>query len=231
MHGLNAPMGAGRKTSRARVYDLGKHACVYCCVCTEESSASVPLLTAPLTISMQISKGAVQLLSLHPQRVALCRCSAQQGGTQAGPLFLLRRRVVQVHAATAQLCESAAKEGLRERLELSFQLADPVASLPLRELPGSALLSVELEPPRQTGGPKRDRSEDFYANVGSAIRTLRDETPLLFQRDLSCVQPVLACEAVQACLESIFAVGGASCVYFFKRARTCCEALCDDRSA
>ena len=36
-----------------------------------------------------------------------------------------------------------------------------------------------------SGGNNR-RHPDFYANVGTAIRTLREEIPLLFQRDLTC---------------------------------------------
>ena len=32
----------------------------------------------------------------------------------------------------------------------------------------------------------KQKQEDYYANVGDAIRTLRDETPYLFQQDLSC---------------------------------------------
>jgi len=32
----------------------------------------------------------------------------------------------------------------------------------------------------------KQQREDYYANVGDAIRTLRDETPYLFQQDLSC---------------------------------------------
>ena len=46
--------------------------------------------------------------------------------------------------------------------------------------------SSELKDPDSTS--KRD---DYYANVGSAIRTLRDETPFLFQQDLSCKHAVL----------------------------------------
>ena len=32
----------------------------------------------------------------------------------------------------------------------------------------------------------KQRRDDFYANVGDAIRTLREETPLLFQQELTC---------------------------------------------
>jgi hypothetical protein len=33
---------------------------------------------------------------------------------------------------------------------------------------------------------QRERSPDYYANVGDAIRTLREDIPLLFERDLNC---------------------------------------------
>lgn len=102
-------------------------------------------------------------------------CSAQ-----AGPVS--RRRVQPKHAVPQQH-ERAGEDGLRARLESAFHLAEP--SLLLWD-PRLATLGVQLEPPRQTGGPQNDRSPDFYANVGSAIRTLRDETPALFQRDLTC---------------------------------------------
>lgn len=32
----------------------------------------------------------------------------------------------------------------------------------------------------------QERQPDFYANVGDAIRTLREDIPLLFQKDLNC---------------------------------------------
>jgi hypothetical protein len=33
---------------------------------------------------------------------------------------------------------------------------------------------------------QRERSPDYYANVGDAIRTLREDIPLLFERELNC---------------------------------------------
>lgn len=51
-------------------------------------------------------------------------------------------------------------------------------------------LSVQLStpPPRssQTPGGGNGKNDDFYANVGNAIRTLREEIPLLFQQDFTC---------------------------------------------
>ena len=46
---------------------------------------------------------------------------------------------------------------------------------------------LHTEPGPNGGGRKRpDKDPDFYANVGSAVRTLREDIPLLFQKDLNC---------------------------------------------
>ena len=55
----------------------------------------------------------------------------------------------------------------------------PLAGPPL--LPEYLAVSLEEKPPAY-----KERSPDFYANVGDAIRTLRDDIPLLFERDLNC---------------------------------------------
>ena len=47
-----------------------------------------------------------------------------------------------------------------------------------------SLLSVQTnEPPTSSG---REKHPDFYANVGNAIRTLREDIPLLFMKDMDC---------------------------------------------
>ena len=43
------------------------------------------------------------------------------------------------------------------------------------------------EPPKQ----REERSDDYYANVGDAIRTLREDVPDLFKSDLNCAIPRL----------------------------------------
>lgn len=59
----------------------------------------------------------------------------------------------------------------------------------------TSTLPVQLcEPPpdaTKLKDPDSKRKKDnFYANVGEAIRTLREETPFLFQQDLTCrLQP------------------------------------------
>jgi hypothetical protein len=49
-----------------------------------------------------------------------------------------------------------------------------------------SVLQVQLgnEPPKQK--QNKERHDDFYANVGDAIRTLRDDIPDLFGEDLNC---------------------------------------------
>ena len=51
-------------------------------------------------------------------------------------------------------------------------------------------LAVQLKsaPPKnpKSDGPGGQKNGDFYANVGNAIRTLRQEIPLLFQEEFTC---------------------------------------------
>ena len=54
--------------------------------------------------------------------------------------------------------------------QLGVQLNDP---LPRQQQPGGG-----------PGGEERDK--DFFANVGDAIRTLREDYPLLFAKELNC---------------------------------------------
>ena len=43
------------------------------------------------------------------------------------------------------------------------------------------------EPPKKKN--KHEKHDDYYANVGDAIRTLRDDYPRLFECDLNCALP------------------------------------------
>jgi hypothetical protein len=68
----------------------------------------------------------------------------------------------------------------------------------LRPVGGLLHLAVQLEesPQKlQQDQEERRKRQDYYANVGDAIRTLREETPLLFWRDLTCEQGVLCTRA------------------------------------
>lgn len=37
-------------------------------------------------------------------------------------------------------------------------------------------------------GPENDKDDDYYANMGDALRTLRDDIPHLFKKDLNCTK-------------------------------------------
>jgi hypothetical protein len=58
---------------------------------------------------------------------------------------------------------------------------------------GLFLVSVDDKPKTTppTKGPG-EKSSDYYANVGDAIRTLREDIPLLFRQDLNCEWPTPA---------------------------------------
>ncbi len=62
----------------------------------------------------------------------------------------------------------------------------------LRPVGGLLQLAVKLEESpsslKQQEEERRKR-QDYYANVGDAIRTLREEIPLLFWHDLTCASP------------------------------------------
>ena len=88
---------------------------------------------------------------------------------------------------------------IRKQLEQLYQLEHPqhtpsvlqeVATRSL-SVEQTAFLPVQLREPPSEASKLQDpdskhQREDYYANVGDAIRTLREETPFLFQRDLSC---------------------------------------------
>ena len=68
-------------------------------------------------------------------------------------------------------------------------------SVPLRLRTGETLYKLlsfssqlSTAPPKSpaNAGPGGSKDDDFYANVGNAIRTLRAEIPRLFQQDFTC---------------------------------------------
>ncbi len=127
-------------------------------------------------------------LGLPGQRPVSCG-ARHAAGPQAPPRAAPHARELHCALPAPQRLDAPSEQGLRQRLESAFQLVRDDKWEPA----GPAVLTVQLEPPRQTGGPRSERSPDFYANVGSAIRTLRDETPSLFQQDLTCAAPCRAC--------------------------------------
>lgn len=76
------------------------------------------------------------------------------------------------------------------------QSADFLTLLQDPSLPQTRLEATLYEPRPKSQKPDRDpKGEDFYANVGYAIRTLREELPTLFQEDLTCELPFHLSEA------------------------------------
>jgi hypothetical protein len=55
---------------------------------------------------------------------------------------------------------------------------------------GAAVLAAgsgqQQQQQQQTPPEQRERTPDYYANVGDAIRTLREDIPQLFSRELNC---------------------------------------------
>lgn len=113
----------------------------------------------------------------------------------------VQRRRFKVQAQPAAVKVQPSKQAMqKERLRLQEEfvgiaepalVADPAVRFKdLEQFYQVLNLSVQLStpPPRssQTSGGGNGKNEDFYANVGNAIRTLREEIPLLFQRDFTC---------------------------------------------
>lgn len=46
-------------------------------------------------------------------------------------------------------------------------------------------------------GPENDKDDDYYANMGDALRTLRDDIPHIFKKDLNCTK--LGCYGKTGC--------------------------------
>ena len=76
---------------------------------------------------------------------------------------------------------------------LLLEAHNPPAADPerLRRLEG-ALFAVQVGPPAPPG-QKGQKHSDYYANVGDAIRTLRDDIPQLFAKDLDCELLLFLC--------------------------------------
>jgi len=66
--------------------------------------------------------------------------------------------------------------------------------LPLAMMPGDASQAAPMvlaaqqqqQQQQQTPPDQREKTPDYYANVGDAIRTLREDIPLLFEKELNC---------------------------------------------
>ena len=136
-----------------------------------------------------------------------CPSSRQQqrlrrASTSARPCFAssVKRPATSIDRPEGLPYHSSAE--VRKHLEQLYQLDLPArplwySSSLVQEIAKYGLLGktntlpVQLcEPPPDASklkDPESKRKKDnFYANVGDAIRTLREETPSLFQRDLTC---------------------------------------------
>ena len=108
----------------------------------------------------------------------------------------LARRSSTLAAQSTAVKVERPQDANRARLQ---QIFDAGAQLPLLSASPSQdwetlykLLSFSSQlstaPPKSpaNAGPGGSKDDDFYANVGNAIRTLRAEIPRLFQQDFTC---------------------------------------------
>lgn len=113
-------------------------------------------------------RGAVHLAEREPetQQEPVSVCLPLLGGPPSGVAGLGLRR------AHLQPLRHAGGGGGGGR--------QPTSLLQFRE---QLVLSLQVDEPPQRNQQKH---EDYYANVGDAIRTLREDIPLLFVKDLNC---------------------------------------------
>lgn len=63
------------------------------------------------------------------------------------------------------------------------------------------LLGVTVDDrPQRTRNQDREKDPDYFANVGDAIRSLREDIPMLFQRELNCECATVTLPGACACL-------------------------------
>lgn len=68
--------------------------------------------------------------------------------------------------------------GLRNKSDGSNAVEDGMLS--------QTLFEVQIVDPKPTCTSDEQKDREFYANVGKAVETLKEETPYLFQKDLTC---------------------------------------------
>lgn len=108
----------------------------------------------------------------------------------------LARRSSALAAQSTAVKVERPQEANRARLQ---QIFDAGAQLPLLSASPSQdwetlyravnfASQLSTAPPKSpaNAGPGGSKDDDFYANVGNAIRTLRAEIPRLFQQDFTC---------------------------------------------
>lgn len=57
----------------------------------------------------------------------------------------------------------------------------PISSLTKLDSPPNRVAQINQAPP----GGQKQQNDDFYVNLGLAVRTLREDMPLLFTKDLN----------------------------------------------
>lgn len=77
-------------------------------------------------------------------------------------------------------CGHSSSTAALQRLERAFGRH---AKAGMQHGPHVLAVALDNKPPKTK---KDQRTPDYYANVGDAVRTLRDEIPLLFINDLTC---------------------------------------------
>eukprot|EP01026_Neomeris_dumetosa_P047565 TRINITY_DN4089_c0_g1_i6.p3 TRINITY_DN4089_c0_g1~~TRINITY_DN4089_c0_g1_i6.p3 ORF type:complete len:286 (-),score=17.01 TRINITY_DN4089_c0_g1_i6:286-1143(-) len=105
-----------------------------------------------------------------------------------GTLLKTRRKRVGICVAkTGYKQDLAAKQKSQLSQLSSLSPLKPAREFYLKHLERmwemSTTLPVQVEPPSQR--TKGEKQEDFYVNLGYAIRTLREEIPILFYQDLT----------------------------------------------
>ena len=143
----------------------------------------------------------------------------RRASTSARPCFASSAKRPAPSIDTPERFPHNSSAEVRKHLEQLYQLDLPArplwySSSLVQEIAKYGLLGmtstlpVQLcEPPPDTSKLKdadsKRKKDNFYANVGDAIRTLREETPFLFQRDLTCKftrHSELECIPCAACL-------------------------------
>ena len=137
-----------------------------------------------------------------PQRIAARSTACVSPVEEQASLWRLARPDDEDESSSHASCSSDQHRSMNvswnrlERMwnydEKSIDIETLMATSPIAS--ASQASAVEEKPPPtvppQPGGPNKGgdggKSPDYYANVGDAIRTLRDDIPRLFERDINC---------------------------------------------
>ncbi len=115
------------------------------------------------------------------------RLQARHRAQRRGGALPVSAQVAEPSASSRQLLEALFVADSRDAPWLSTSLAWH------RSITDQAVtqLAVRLDDPPDAVKEREERRkrQEFYANVGDAIRTLREEIPLLFVQDFTCESP------------------------------------------